>query len=171
MSSLELISTERALLTLATDSFGQKQTDVTDKYQAIVDRLATNMATENEETAALAQLQSQLGELSLGATLDKFKDMKSDLDAKFQTYTALVQSNNSLAAAIFESSKGTKDIVSEILSVISELDANIANINTTIDTYSTVSSVVSSSSPSAAPAAPAAPAEESEGPVTPVTDA
>jgi ABC-type transporter Mla subunit MlaD len=138
-SSLDLISTERDLLNSYTDTFSQKQTDVQAKYQAVVDRMASSIASENEETAALAQLQKQLDELSLNATLDKFKEMQTDLDAKYKAYTDLVQSNNTLAATIFQNSTETKELVTEIISVISALDANIAQINTTIDTYSTVS--------------------------------
>lgn len=134
MSTLELISTERDLLTAHNDSFNAKQADIQVKYDAVIDRLASSIAGENEETAALAQLQKQLDEISLIVMLEKYKDMKGELDAKFQSYSAVVQSNNSLAASIFQNTKNTKDLVSEIMTIIGDLDTNISNINVTIDT-------------------------------------
>jgi hypothetical protein len=150
-SSLELISTERDLLVQYMDTFNQKQTDVSDKYALVQSRLDDNIKSENDETVALLQLQKQLDELSLTASLDKFKGMSSDLDVKFQGYTTIVQDNNVLATTIFNNLKGTKDLVAEITTVLSQLDASISQINTTIDTYS-------AASPSMSPAAPETPA-------------
>jgi prophage DNA circulation protein len=131
----EMISTERDLLSQYSDSFNQKQADITQKWQAVLDRIDTSTATENDESTSLVQLQKQLDELSLGATLDKFKDMKTTLETKFEGYTTIVNNNNTVAASIFQNLQGTKDLVSEIMNVISDLDSNIAQINTTMDTY------------------------------------
>lgn len=168
-SSLDLISTERDLLTKYTESFSQKQGDVTAKYRDAIDRLAASIQSENEETAALAQLQKQMDELSLNVTLNEFKDMQADLAAKFKTYTDLVASNNTLAASIFEGIQSTKDLVGEILTVVADLDTNIAQINTTIDTYN-AASASASATPTPAPSAEV-PATPTEAPEAPVADA
>jgi hypothetical protein len=55
----KMISTERDLLSQYSD---QKQADITQKWQAVLDRIDTSKATENDESTSLAQL-------SLGATL------------------------------------------------------------------------------------------------------
>jgi len=136
MSSVsEMISTERDLLSQYSDSFNQKQSDITQKWQAVLDRIDTSTSTENDESTSLAQLQKQLDELSLGATLDKFKDMKTTLGTKFDSYTTIVNNNNTVAATIFQNLQGTKDLVAEIMSVISDLDSTITQINATMDTY------------------------------------
>lgn len=137
-STIDLISTERDLLSQYTDTFNQKQTDVLAKYQIALDRLAASTQSENDETVALAQLQKQLDELSLTATLDKFTGIKEELASKYQAYTSLVQDNNTLASTIFKSLDGTKSLVTQIMAVVNEIDANISQINTTIDTYSAV---------------------------------
>lgn len=162
---MDLISAERDLLTQYTDSFNVSQSAVMDKYQAVVKRLEDSTKSENDETAALVQLQKQLDNLSLTATLEKFNNVKVDLTQKFQNYTKLVQDNNTLAASIYQNLQGTKNLVAEITAVISEIDANISQINTTIDTYSAVSNGSSSvaSAPVVVASVPTDSAEESSG--------
>jgi hypothetical protein len=60
--------------------------------------------------------------------------MKTTLGTKFDGYTTIVN-NNTVAASIFQNLQGTKDLVAEIMSVISDLDSTITQINTTMDTY------------------------------------
>lgn len=142
-TTIDLISTERDLLNQYTESFNQKQDDVLQKYDTVVARLDDSIRSENDETAALAQLQMQLDTLSLTSTLDKFRGIQSDLTSKFDMYTAIVQENNKLASTIFDNLKGTKELVTEILGVVSEIDTNIGRINMTIDTYSTATTTTS----------------------------
>jgi methyl-accepting chemotaxis protein len=157
---MDMISTERDLLSQYASSFNQKQSDILQKYSAINDRLDTVTASENDETATLAALQKQLDSLSLSATLDKFKDMKTSVSAKFDNYSSIVNSNNSIAATMYQNLQGTKDLISEIFSVISDLDSSISNMNTSIDNYEATkpaAPVVAPVVPAAAPAdAPAA---------------
>jgi hypothetical protein len=163
-STIDLISTERDLLSQYTDAFNQKQTDVLAKYQTALDRLTASTQSENDETVALAQLQKQLDELSLTATLEKFTGIKEELAAKYQAYTSLVQDNNTLASTIFKSLDGTKSLVAQITTVVNEIDANISQINTTIDTYAAVTTSAPKEEATAAAPAPVAEAE-------PTTDA
>ena len=166
----DMISTERDLLSQYTDSFNQKQADINQKWQTAMDRIDASTASENDETASLAQLQKQLDELSLSATLDKFKDMKTTLGTKFDSYTAVVTSNNSVATSMFQNLQGTKDLVAEIISVISDLDSNITQINTTIDTY-TATKPTLTSAPVPTPTPTPTPTPDSAAPAAPASDA
>lgn len=153
---MDLISTERDLLNQYTTTFSQQQTDLVTKYQAVSDRLDSNIQIENDETTSLAQVQKQLDGLSLSATMDNFTQIKTNLAAKFQAYTDVVHSNNTVATALFAKLQDSKDVVGQISALLKDIDSTIDQINTTIDTYSSASSTTSPTSittPAAATAA------------------
>ena len=133
---MDLVSTERDLLNQYTTTFSQQQTDLVAKYQTVTDRLTTSTQAENDETATLAQLQKQLDDLSLSATVDKFTQVKSDLAAKFQAYTDIVQSNNAVATTLYTKLQDSKDVIGQISDLLKDIDTTINQINSTIDTYS-----------------------------------
>ena len=149
---MDLVSTERDLLTQYTTTFSQQQTDIVSKYQVVSDRLASSIQAENEQTTTLAQLQKQWDGLTLSATVDNFTQIKADLAAKYQAYTDIVQSNNAAAAALFAKLQDSKEVVSQISALIKDIDSTITSINSAIDTYSIASAASTGSASLAQPA-------------------
>ena len=133
MADLDLLSTKRTLLSKIVDTYTSAQADLTAAVSVVNQRLDDATAAENAEAASLAQTQKQVDSLSLKADLDALNATQVALTTKADTFTNLVQANNTAAAAVFDAVKASQDLMDQIMSTISNIRANIATINSAID--------------------------------------
>ena len=128
----DLVSTKRDLLAKFASDFSDKDTSVQAATTEAFALIAAATDAENAEAANLAQLQSQLADLSLTATLTRLTTLQTDAQAKFAAYTTLVQSNNALAEGLFDSLNASQDTISGIYKTVDDLTTNVAAMKVTL---------------------------------------
>ena len=131
-----LVSTERDLITQFASDFSTKQTDIMSEISNLQAQIDAAVKIENDETAALCLIQSQLDGLSLSNTLASLSAVDIELNTKFNAYTALVQNNNIVATDIYSKLQASAGLIANVQSTMTGLKNSINSMSATLSQYS-----------------------------------
>jgi len=131
-----LVSTERDLITQFASDFSTKQTDIMSEVSNLQTQIDAAVKVENDETAALCLIQSQLDGLSLSNTLASLSAVDAELNTKFNAYTALVQNNNIVATDIYSKLQASAGLIANVQSIMAGLKNSISSMSATLSQYS-----------------------------------
>ena len=131
-----LVSTERDLITQFASDFSTKQVDIMSEVSTLQAQIDAAVQVENEETAALCLIQSQLDGLSLATTLASLTTVDAALNSKFSAYTTLVQNNNTVATDIYSKLQASAGLIANVQNTMAGLKKSISSMSATLTQYS-----------------------------------
>ena len=131
-----LVSTERDLITQFASDFSTKQSNIMSDVSILQAQIDVAVQAENDETATLCLIQSQLDGLSLSNTLASLSAVDADLNSKFSAYTALVQNNNIVATDIYSKLQASAGLIANVQSTMAGLKNSISSMSATLAQYS-----------------------------------
>jgi hypothetical protein len=124
-----LVSTERDLITQFASDFSTKQSEIMTDVSTLQAQIDAAVQAENDETAALCLMQSQLDGLSLSNTLASLSAVDAELNSKFSAYTSLVQNNNVVATDIYSKLQASAGLIANVQSTMASLKNSISSMS------------------------------------------